>query len=647
MRKRLQSKMLLSAVFAVFTFLLMFSYTANSQEEKEFSISGKVLSAETGLPVEASICIFSTKNSNDKEFVSIVKTLPDKEGYYTISLPKGLNYKIAAYPWTNTDSPIFYDKSDNLENAKVIYLDGNYDNIDFTFAKKQVYKNELLGYVLNTKNEYVSATVYLRPVNSIYSDQYSSSTAKNNSGMFSFTNIRPGEYILYAVPNVNNLSDGYYLADGIAVNDPKLATVIKIGENDQNNEKYIITLADKKIETTTYYVKGMVYDENKSPISEVEISIYDEKGVPDAIKLSTDNNGVFSFKITGSGKYYIKAIKEGYSEGGSPLYLDTKNSDLSVYIQLIKIDKIVYDNAVKGIVVNTKGEAVYAKIMVMRILNDYNTNEMVGMANSEKTGEFTFKNLKPGKYFLYASPAVSGLASGYYKENDVAVNGMKEATVIVVEEKGINQENYVITLPEVVETPQTFELYGIVTDDNNAPLTDVNFTAYDENGNLVAIKEDPKADKSGYFHLYFGGMGKFEIHANKEGYNESIQTLTFDKNYPVQKIMIVMTLINGQVGGGDDTKEATTNVNDNNPDNILLYPNPATTNLIVKLNDFTGNINLNIYDINGNIVLTNSFNVPSSNLIVSMDISSLQTGTYILRGMNGNLEVFTKIYIKQ
>jgi hypothetical protein len=643
MRKGIQSKMLLSAVFA---FIIMFSYIANSQEEKEFVISGKVLEAETGLPVEASICIFSAKNSDDKNFVAIVKTVPDKEGNYSISLPKGLNYKIAAYPWTNSHIPMFYDKSDNIENAKVIFLDKNYDNIDFIFAKKPVYDNGLFGYVLNTKNEFVSATIYLRPVNSIYSDQYSSTTNKSNSGGFSFSNVRPGEYILYAVPNVNNLSDGYYLADGIAEKDADKATVIKIGENGKNTVKYLITLAENNDATMTYIVKGMVYDENKSPVSDVLITVFDEKGVPDAIALSTDNNGLFIFKITGSGKYFIKAAKEGYSEGGSPLFLDNKNSELAVYIQLNKLDETVYDNGVKGIVVNTMGKPVFSKIMVMNIISDNTTNKTTTITNSETTGEFTFKNLKPGKYFLFASPGVSGLSSGYYKENDVAVNNMKEATIIVVEESGINADDYVISLPEAAVTPQSAELYGIVTDDSNTPLTDVAFTAFDDNGNEVFLKYDPNADRSGYFHLFFGSMGRFEIHANKEGYNETIETLTFDNNNPVQKVIIVMTLKSGQVGGGDGTKEGTTGVNDNNTFNVQIYPNPGIENLYINLNDVSGNINFNIFDINGNVVLTKSFNISSANTTLSFNLNGLPSGTYILRGTKGDKEVFTWRYIK-
>ena len=313
---------------------------------------------------------------------------------------------------------------------------------------------------------------------------------------------------------------------------------------------------------------------------------------------------------------------------------------------MTKLDKTVYDNGVKGVAVNAEGETVCAKIMIMKIINDYSVNESIGMTNSETTGEFTFKNLKPGKYFLYASPAVSGLASGYYKENDFAVTGMKEATVIVVDEKGINDNNYVITLPKAVETPQSFELYGIVTDEGNVPLTDVTFTAFDEYGNAVPMKEDPNADKSGYFHLYFGGMGKFEIHANKEGYNEAIVTLTFDKNNPVQKVSILMTVINGEVKSGDDTKEAL-GVKDNNSEtSVQLYPNPATSNLNINLNEITGNIDFHIYDMKGNIVMSNSINVSSANTTISLNISGLQAGSYILRGMKGNTEVFTKIYIK-
>jgi hypothetical protein len=76
-------------------------------------------------------------------------------------------------------------------------------------------------------------------------------------------------------------------------------------------------------------------------------------------------------------------------------------------------------------------------------------------------------------------------------------------------------------------------------------------------------------------------------------------------------------------------------------DLVRVYPNPANSQVNVRVNKFAGKLEVQIIDINGRIVLDqvdDNFNVEKS-----ININNLQSGIYIVKVTGDNLNYSQKL----
>ena len=635
-------------------FICLLSVNQASSQFQKFTVSGSVVDSVTRLPVQASILIYSpVKNSYDK-------TATDSAGKYSIELTGGIDYKFEAYPWSNDYDARYYDNAENFADATPVTLDKDYSNISFSLIKKHVFDNGLHGIVKNIRGEAVLAIVFVRPVNRPNSFQYSAILDHINTGVFSISNLPPGQYILYAIPNESDLSDGYFKENDIAVASPDNATVFTIKESGINSEDYLIILPDKNKPDPeyTFEIKGIITDENNKSLQDVNISIVSSGGkdITSGQDVKTDPTGefVFFFKAAGADKYLLTATKDGYSDTYFSFYLDENTPGTAAFLPMTKIDNIKYNNGIKGLVKDSAGNGIMSKVTVVRVLDDgtfdFNNSEKTVSTNPDNPGEFLIKSLKPGNYVIYASPGVNGLISGYYSAGKNASIDINAATIVNVSETGVNTDNYVIILPEkqiYIDPNLRYQLFGYVFDDNNNPIQDVVITAIDANGNDVIVNQENVTDKSGMFHIVFSSPGTFYIKAEKDGYIDASGTITFDNSMPDQKTIIIMPVKTLQNQGQKDSK-IMAGVSDNNlNDNILMFPNPVKSILNFNAGLQSGRIDITVYNVSGQNVLSLSNCTDASNSILMLNVSSLQSGSYIARIFVNGKESGSKIFIKE
>ena len=80
-----------------------------------------------------------------------------------------------------------------------------------------------------------------------------------------------------------------------------------------------------------------------------------------------------------------------------------------------------------------------------------------------------------------------------------------------------------------------------------------------------------------------------------------------------------------------------------NDDLVRIYPNPNNGNFNIRINNYNGKVNIQVIDINGRIV--NQFINEDFNIEKSLNLSSLQSGMYIIK-INGDNLNYTKKIIK-
>jgi hypothetical protein len=80
----------------------------------------------------------------------------------------------------------------------------------------------------------------------------------------------------------------------------------------------------------------------------------------------------------------------------------------------------------------------------------------------------------------------------------------------------------------------------------------------------------------------------------------------------------------------------------NSSEKLLIYPNPASNNFFVKMNN-SSNARLDLFDLEGRILFSNS--IPSGNRITEINTSDLSPGIYFLRMADDKDVVVKKIAI--
>ena len=106
--------------------------------------------------------------------------------------------------------------------------------------------------------------------------------------------------------------------------------------------------------------------------------------------------------------------------------------------------------------------------------------------------------------------------------------------------------------------------------------------------------------------------------------------------YAVNGIYTLTLIVSNDCGS--DTIERVIELNwadgvvDQQISNLLIYPNPATSQLFIDLKEYPGkSTSMYILDMKGDILLRDN-NIQAGSL-VKIDVSSFSAGTYLLRGV--------------
>jgi len=80
--------------------------------------------------------------------------------------------------------------------------------------------------------------------------------------------------------------------------------------------------------------------------------------------------------------------------------------------------------------------------------------------------------------------------------------------------------------------------------------------------------------------------------------------------------------------------DVVTDVQEHKPQHLHVYPNPASEEALVTLPRLRGEVIMELIDVQGRVVYSNATTVRGTGQVVSMDVSGLPTGIYLLR-VNG------------
>lgn len=187
----------------------------------DYTISGTVTDEDSGDELGGILVELLGKNKLTNAFKSY-KTTTYNDGSYSFKVPNDSEYEISAVSidsMTNANYlREYWEETANPLEATLLDLESNLTNINFTLNERDEYKNSLTGKILDEDDKGVKncvAVAYLVETNSFDKDflYYSETAYTNSKGEFTFEDLIPGDYVVYAYKYDRGHTPGYYVSD--------------------------------------------------------------------------------------------------------------------------------------------------------------------------------------------------------------------------------------------------------------------------------------------------------------------------------------------------------------------------------------------------------------------------------------------------
>lgn len=208
-------------------------------EPKVYTVSGRITDETSGEGLRGLVVFDGVKDAaNDREHVTF-RIETNAEGTYQIRLPEGIAFTAMAMAAGREGAnrlylPEYWEETPDPAEATVLNLTANVDGVNFTLAKRPTYENSLAGTVKNADASLglpARVTAYLvtdstkRPgIVAVYT------VLSDTNGVFGFTNLEPGEYVISAHPGIRPYVAGWYVDGAEAAFGWGDATRITVGE---------------------------------------------------------------------------------------------------------------------------------------------------------------------------------------------------------------------------------------------------------------------------------------------------------------------------------------------------------------------------------------------------------------------------------
>lgn len=337
---------------------------ATPPEPKYGVVAGRVTAKADGKPVMA-IIHFMPRASKDKPIqpntpggLEAVVIRTDAEGYYKVELSDASSYIAYAQPVGSDYLPQYFDHVATPTEATPITIPFNGGPVNFELEATPAYQTSLSGTVRDTAGNGIVARVVAMQIDAspnggITNTDYARAATTEKDGSYRMSNIRPGKYVLLAIPEMRDFVPGYYVAGQIAARSWKEATIIGVAEIMPAVE-YDITLQSRngmkgyaKLEGYVKGTPGKIKSSGGLAGSDV---------VPGTMVLAIDPNGNVSdytfsdpsgwFQLTelAAAEYTIMADKVGYTSFISTTELDyDKRSAMEMEVPMSKQTSSVPD----------------------------------------------------------------------------------------------------------------------------------------------------------------------------------------------------------------------------------------------------------------------------------------------------------------
>ncbi len=399
----------------------------------------------------------------------------DATGHYNLNLAEGV-YRVT-----------FHDNTGTYAEHKTTEMTVTDGSTTSGINAQLVLGGDIAGTVTNASStpvENIKVTVYVLNDNSW---DWLDSTSTDNVGYYKFTALKPGTYHLRFSDNnwPKFYQEEYY--NNAATLDAGTDVQITAGN----------TTSISNVLNEGGHIIGTVIDENNQPLEGINVEAYylwngDYWGWQ--AYSHTDSNGQYDLKGLSSDEY---ALKFSSSTHITEYYTDAFDRDNATKIAVLAGKTTTNINAqlAPGGFISGTVTDINANLLQNIRVKVYDINgHWQNSTYTDSDGNYTLGGLNTSSYkLLFEQP-----------DWDNVVYAPKTVTEIQVTvgqtTSGIN-----------VQLGAAGHITGIVTDKDNKPLSEVQVTAFQQQGNVWSHIQDTRTDDMGYYVLTGLGTGNYQV----------------------------------------------------------------------------------------------------------------------------------------
>ncbi|MFN5876066.1 MAG: T9SS type A sorting domain-containing protein, partial [Ignavibacteria bacterium] len=323
---------------------------------------GRVFDAATNEPLKA-LVVFEAREksaSADSRYMRVVAETRE-DGTYRVELQSGVSY-IGTARVLGKDNAAnqylveFYNNTHDVLSATSIKLTETKGGFDFPMDKRESFNN---GFGGTMKNAYTNAGVagkvvayrlaaYVSEKGDTLAKKLEATTVETDQdGNYSFTNMIPGDYVVFGGPAKRPAMPGWMVLGATAVPEWGKATRVSVGDV-MVAVQYDILLDTVKTDKGKGRVRGHVYDKRGGIVKSGADKTQEASAVLGALIIARDEDGNIvdfalsedegSFDMTevAMGNIIIVADRVGFEPTTQTVAIEATNADQVIAIGMMK-----------------------------------------------------------------------------------------------------------------------------------------------------------------------------------------------------------------------------------------------------------------------------------------------------------------------
>lgn len=269
-----------------------------------YTLKGKVTD-ELGNPLYAKIkVVIQNKGLNVGRY-----SLTNAEGNYSIRLRENDTVIVYASPFNFNYLPEYYDNKLTANEADVLVMTGNLENINFELANREPFANSISGNLQDTLGNPIVGNVTAFKIKD-GQRPFRVSVVSDSTGAYTLTDLLPGKYVLFACSFPNYIPT-YYRYDGAQAFRPKNADTLVIESTTALNNINFTLL--NRVYGGNGMISGIVNGTDKSPIQGAYVVAINEQGNVISSAVS-DASGYYNLSNLSENNYTLLINKYDYDE---------------------------------------------------------------------------------------------------------------------------------------------------------------------------------------------------------------------------------------------------------------------------------------------------------------------------------------------